>query len=149
MEGEHLMINSLNAIDVVRMLVVDHHPLVRKGIIDIISTDNNYEISEAHSMAETINILKQQHIDILVVDLHIGNDNGFKLIEKVRNIYPEIKYVILTSSINICDYKKAMEIDVDGYIIKDDSIEDIILAFQTVSRGEKYFSPHIFEKLHK
>ncbi len=127
------------------ILIVDDHPLVRKGITDILSLNKNYEINEADNIFTTLNILKKQKIDILIVDLHLGNDNGFDLIERARRICPDMKYVILTSSMNFIDYKKAMEMNVDAYILKDAFIEDIIYALQVVCRGEKYFSPQVLE----
>lgn len=66
--------------------------------------------------------------------------------DTVKNSYPEIKRVILTSSVNIFDYKKAMELNVDAYIIKDAFIEDIVYALQVVSRGGKYYSPQIIQQ---
>ena len=129
-----------------RILVVDDHPLVRRGIIDILSVDQKHEINEASNIAAAMTVLKREQIDIIIIDLNLGNENGFKLVDTVKNSYPEIKRVILTSSVNIFDYKKAMELNVDAYIIKDAFIEDIVYALQVVSRGGKYYSPQIIQQ---
>lgn len=128
------------------ILVVDDHPLVRRGIIDILSVNQEHEIYEASSIAAAMTVLKRHQIDIIIIDINLGNENGFELADAVKDSYPEIKRVILTSSVNIFDYKKAMELNVDAYIIKDAFIEDIVYALQVVSRGGKYYSPQIVQQ---
>lgn len=128
------------------ILVVDDHPLVRRGIIDILSVNQEHEIYEASNIAAAMTVLKRHQIDIIIIDINLGNENGFELADAVKDSYPEIKRVILTSSVNIFDYKKAMELNVDAYIIKDAFIEDIVYALQVVSRGGKYYSPQIVQQ---
>jgi len=135
-----------NTVNLGHILVVDDHPLVRRGIIDILSIVKEHEIYEAHNIAAAMAVMKTQRIDILLVDINLGKENGFELIGKAKKDYPDVKYVILTSSMNILDYKKAMELNVAAYIIKDAFIEDIIYALQVVKRGGKYYSPQIIEK---
>lgn len=126
------------------ILVVDDHPLVRKGIIEILSVFKEWEIiSEAYSIESSLRILREKNIDIVLVDLYLGKENGFDLIEKARKTYQNIKYVILTSSMNYFDFKKSQQLMVDGYILKDAYIEDIIYALKVVSRGDKYCSPQL------
>ncbi|NLC19815.1 MAG: response regulator transcription factor [Clostridiales bacterium] len=128
------------------ILVVDDHPLVRRGIIDILSVNKEHEIYEASNIAAAMTALKRQQIDIIIIDINLGKENGFELVLAVKDSYPEIKRVILTSSVNVFDYKKAMELNVDAYIIKDAFIEDIVYALQVVSRGGKYYSPQIVQQ---
>ncbi len=126
------------------ILVVDDHPLVRKGIMEILSIYKEWDkILEADNIEKSMKILKEQPIDIVLVDLHLGKENGFDLIVKAKTIYHEIKYIILTSSMNIYDYKKSLQLSVDGYILKDAFIEDIIYALKVVNRGDKYCSPQL------
>lgn len=137
---------SSTALEMGKILVVDDHPLVRRGIIDILSMNGKQEVFEGSNLAAAKAILKEKRIDTVIVDLNLGNENGFELVEMVKSSYPEIKNVVLTSSSNIFDYKKAMELNVDAYIIKDAFIEDIVYALQVVSRGGKYYSPQIIQQ---
>jgi len=137
---------SSTALEMGKILVVDDHPLVRRGIIDILSMNGKQEVFEGSNLAAAKAILKEKRIDIVIIDLNLGNENGFELVEMVKSSYPDIKNVVLTSSSNIFDYKKAMELDVDAYIIKDAFIEDIVYALQVVSRGGKYYSPQIIQQ---
>lgn len=137
---------SSTALEMGKILVVDDHPLVRRGIIDILSMNGKQEVFEGSNLAAAKAILKEKRIDIVIIDLNLGNENGFELVEMVKSSYPDIKNVVLTSSSNIFDYKKAMELNVDAYIIKDAFIEDIVYALQVVSRGGKYYSPQIIQQ---
>ncbi len=126
------------------ILVVDDHPLVRRGIIDILSINKNmHEILEADDIENTFRILKCHSINVIIVDLHLGKESGFDLLEQVRMTYQEIKSIILTSSCKYLDFKRAQQIDVDGYILKDAFVEDILYALNVVCRGDKYYSPQL------
>lgn len=143
MEGDSMISDSCNSLNIMHILVVDDHPLVRKGIFDILSINQKYEIKEADNIDSALKILKAHHINILIVDLYLGKENGFDLIEKAKTINQDVKYVILTSSLKSMDYKRALEIGIDGYILKDAYIEDIIYALKVVARGEKYYSSQL------
>lgn len=124
------------------ILVVDDHPIVRKGIIDILTINKlSSNIYETGCIKDTLELLKIIPVNIIIVDLNLGKENGFDLIESVRKNYDYLKYVVLTSSYNYMDFKKAQQLNVDGYILKDSFIEDILYAFKVVRRGEKYYSP--------
>ncbi len=129
------------------ILIVDDHPLVRRGIIDILSIGKTgEEIREAGNIEQAIKILKKQPTNIIIVDLHLGTENGFSLIEATRKILPDIKIIVLTSSSNVLDFSQAKELNVDGYLLKDAFVEDIIYALNVIRRGGKFYSYGLVEK---
>jgi two-component system nitrate/nitrite response regulator NarL len=131
----------------VSILIVDDHPLVRRGIIDILSINKTGEdIRESSNIEEALKILKMNLVNIIVLDLHLGSENGFDLIDKARKINQKVKFVILTSSSNLLDFSKAKELNVDGYILKDAFVEDIIYALSVIRRGGKFYSGDLVEK---
>lgn len=135
---------DLVAVSCMNILVVDDHPLVRKGIIDIIQiTKKDIKMYEAGNLEEAIKIIQTKHIDILLVDINLGKDNGFDLVEKTKKLGLPLKVVMLTSSCNFNDIKKAQDLEVNGYILKDAYIDDIQYALNVIERGDTYYSPHI------
>jgi len=129
-----------------KLLIVDDHPLVRRGIVDCLSVNKSMEeITEADNIDHAMKILVTCHVDIAVVDLYLGTENGFDFIEKARKLYKETKYVILTSSSRLLDYQRAKQLDVDAFILKDAFVEDFLYAINLVNRGNKYYSPHFME----
>lgn len=130
------------------ILVLDDHPLVRKGIVDILSINNpGIQIDEADNIGDAIRILGKKTIGIALVDIFLGRENGFDFIEQAKDMKngPD-KYIILTSSSNLADFKKAEEFEVEGYILKDAFIEEILCAFQVIQRGGRFFSSSILAR---
>ncbi|MGB7606314.1 MAG: response regulator transcription factor [Lutisporaceae bacterium] len=129
-----------------KVLVVDDHPMVRKGLLSILSLEDNVdEIKEASDTVEVIKVLDKYNPDIIIVDLKLGKDNGLDLVSLVRQKNKAIKCIVLTSSSKKDDFFRAQELEVDAYILKDAFPEDILYAFHVVARGKKYFDPAMLE----
>ena len=130
------------------ILIVDHQPLIRRGIIDVLFINTeSYTIYEAGCMTDALKILQTQTIEIAFVDLHLGPDDGLDLISQTkRNSQKNTKYILLAAVISIFEFKRAKELGVDGYILKDALIEDVLYAFNVIRRGEKFYPTRIIEK---
>jgi two-component system nitrate/nitrite response regulator NarL len=128
-----------------RILVVDDHPLVRKGIILVLSGDEKIEeIYESANIEEGISLLKQKEPDIAIVDLKLDNhENGMDLIERAKKFNKKTKFLILTSYLSVDNFDRAEKLGVDGYIFKDAIDEDIRYAISVVKRDQKYYSPSV------
>lgn len=130
-----------------KILIIDDHPLVRKGIISVLQINKvgNY-IGEADNIAGAIDEIKSRDIDIALVDLHLGKEDGFDLIKQAQKLKKKTKFIVLTSSSSVFDFKKAQDMGVDGYILKEAFVEDVIYALKVVSRGEKFFSAQMVQQ---
>lgn len=129
-----------------KILLVDDHPMVRKGLMSILSLEDNVaEIKEASNAADTIKILTVYNPDIMIIDLRLGKDDGLDVVRKAKEISKNTKYIVLTSSSKKDDFLRAQEIGVDGYILKEAFIEDIIYAFRVVVRGKKFLDPEMLQ----
>lgn len=128
------------------VLVVDDHPLVRKGIVSTIQfVDNIGEVREAATIMEAITILKKTPVDIAIVDLYLGKEMGLDIVKLSRDLNIVTKFIVLTSSPKTEDFLNAKGLGVYGYILKQAMAEDIIYAINTVARGRKYFDPDIID----
>jgi two-component system nitrate/nitrite response regulator NarL len=126
------------------VLVVDDHPLVRKGILSTIAfMDQLEEVKEAGTISEAMTILKKIQIDIAIVDLYLGREDGLDIVRLSKEQNIGTKFLVLTSSSKMEDFMNAEKVDVDGYILKEALMEDIIYAIKTIVRGRKYFDPEI------
>lgn len=129
-----------------KILIVDDHPLVRKGLVSVLSLDDYCdEIIEASNIEEASRLLRTEEPDIAIIDLRLGEEDGLKLIEIERKTMKNIKYIILTSSLSGEDFMRAKRIGVDGYILKQALTEDLIYAVHLVMRGKKYYDPMMME----
>jgi len=129
-----------------KVLIVDDHPLVREGLAAILSTESSIAtVEQAATCDEAVKKIQQLEPDIVLVDLRLGRECGLDLIPKARKNNSTCKFVVLTSSSDRNDFKRAEELDVDGYILKDAYPEEILLGIKLVSRGRKYYDPSILE----
>lgn len=127
-----------------KLLVVDDHPLARKGISSIVSYEKNVEeVLEASNIEEAMILIKSKKPELSVVDLNLGKEDGLELIKRAKLNGISTRFVILTSSLRMEDYTRTEEVGVDGYILKEAFVEDILYAINLVSRGKKFIDPEI------
>lgn len=129
-----------------KLMIIDDHTLVRKGVISMLLNKNNISsIEEAANIQDSIVILEKEKPDIALVDFKLGEDCGLEIVEKGRKVSSTTKFVILTSFIPREDFMAAENVGVDGYILKNAYIEDILYAINVVIRGKKYYDPDIMK----
>lgn len=127
-----------------RIIVVDDHPLVRKGIISIMGGNGKIqEIVEASNVKEALEQIKIHKPDVALIDLKLDKEDGMEVAVYGRSISPETKYIILTSFISHTDFLRAEKIGIDGYMLKQATVEDIIYVVNLILRGKKYYDPDI------
>lgn len=86
------------------LLIADDHPIVRRGIKSMLSfEEGDYNIYESSNLSETMEAIKRQSIDLVLLDLRLGNDNGMDIINNARSLKPRVKYLILSSFISELD----------------------------------------------
>lgn len=127
-----------------KILIVDDHPLVRKGISSILCFEENIEeILEASNTKEAMEVIQDEKPELAIIDLNLGSEDGLNIISSCRKKGDKTKFVVLTSSIKKDDYIRAKEIGIDGYILKEAFAEDILYALHVVQRGKHYVDPEI------
>ena len=129
-----------------KVVLVDDHPLVRQGLVSLLSTEPDIQIEgEAATINEAIVLIKKLTPDIALIDLILGKEYGLDIVHLLKEEGVNCRFIILTSSTDILDFVKAQQIGVDGYILKDAFPEEIIYAMRLVSKGRRYYDPQIFE----
>lgn len=129
-----------------KLVIIDDHPLVRRGLVSILSLDKSIEIlGEATNKKEAMNLFKNSKPDIALVDLRLGEECGLDLISDAVRQGVTCKFVVLTSSMEEEDFKLAKQIGVEGYVLKEALPEELINALQIISRGRKYYDTGILD----
>ncbi len=123
------------------LLIVDDHDIVRKGMLASLSVESCFEkIEEASNIEEAMKVLRITRPDITLLDINLGNkENGLDLIGRTRQENIATKFVVLTSSSRNGDFVKAKELEVEGYMLKDSNVEDILYGLKCISRGRKFY----------
>jgi DNA-binding NarL/FixJ family response regulator len=116
-----------------KILIVDDHPIVRKGISSALSFEKDVEkVLEASSLKEAMTLINAEKPELCIVDLYLGEEDGLELLKKAKYESGGVKFVILTSSLKKEDFIRAEEAGADGYILKDAFSEDILYAISVV-----------------
>lgn len=132
------------------VVLIDDHPLIRRGLNSLFSLNGSLEVlGEATNRREAIELLKAVKPDIAIVDLRLGEESGIELITEAIRVGIVCKFVILTSSTNEEDFKKAKEIGVAGYLLKEALPEELLHALQMIKKGRKYYDPTVLDLMMK
>lgn len=127
-----------------RLLLVDDHPMLRRGLADLLSLEHDVKIvGEAGNGQEALNYLSSNEVDLIVLDHNMPILNGIETLKKIRELEISGKVLLFTVSDNSKDVKDALQLGVDGYLLKDMEPEDIISHVRKILRGELVISPSL------
>ena len=134
----------------IKVLVVDDHPVVRTGLGAIVSSQRDLElVGEAATAAEAIALFEAHLPDISLVDLSLPDRSGVEVITTLRAKSPLAKFVVLTANLGSSDISKALQAGAHAYLFKDATADELLTTIRTVSRGGRYLSPAVGNKLDK
>lgn len=132
----------------IRVMIADDHSLIREGLQQLLEFDGSIEIvGEASNGVECLEKLKECNPDVLLLDINMPEKNGIEVLEQMKADNLENKVLILTVH-NEMDYLiKAVEVGVDGYILKDSESAELKKAIMAVKDGENYIQPSLIPLL--
>jgi DNA-binding NarL/FixJ family response regulator len=134
--------------EVLGILCVDDHPLVRKGIAAILANEKDMKlIAEAGSGTEAVGAFRQFHPDVTLMDLRMPGMDGIEATKEIRKIDPEAKIIALTSYDGDQEIYRALEAGVRGYILKESVHTEIVRAIRVVQTGKRLMPPEVAERL--
>lgn len=129
-------------------MIADDHILMREGIKQLLEFDGEIEvIAEASDGEECLEKLKTINPEVLLLDINMPKKNGIEVLESIRNQNLKIKVLILTVHNEIEYLLKAVDIGVDGYILKDSESAELKRAIVTVLEGESYIQSSLIPAL--
>jgi len=127
-----------------RVFLVDDHAIMLDGLVALLKTDEEMEIvGTAGTVADAMDFLKMNHIDVLVTDYNLPDDDGLSLVRKVKRLWPEIKILVLSMHSETHLVKEILKEGIDGYVLKKDSKDDLIDALYSVKKGNLFVSNEI------
>lgn len=130
----------------IKLIMVDDHPLVRKGIELSVRLENNIELlGVAVNVSEAVQLIAEHRPTVALVDLRLHNEHGLDVVRQGRAICPETRYIILTSYATEEEIRNALAEDVEGYVLKEALPEELIAAINTVGQGRKYYDPAVVQ----
>ncbi len=132
----------------IRVMLVDDHVLMREGIRQLLEFDGTITvIAEANNGVECLDKLKNNVPDVLLLDINMPEMNGIEVLEEIKRKKIDVKVLILTVHNEIDYLIKAVDIGVDGYILKDSESAELKKAINAVKNGESYIQPSLIPTL--
>jgi two-component system, NarL family, response regulator DegU len=124
-----------------KILVVDDHPIFLKGLVEVLQDEMpEAEIVSQKSSLKALSIALSQMPDIAVLDLDMPDMNGIALGTELKTRIPSVKIIILTMHKEPDIIRSVMAKGIDGYVFKDDAVNDVIAAIQDVMNDKQYVS---------
>ena len=131
-----------------RVVIADDHTILRTGLRALFSLQDEIEVvGEAKDGQEAVRVVDENVPDLLLIDLAMPKLNGIEAITEIRSRHPQIKIIILTAQKSDEYIVASLDAGTDGYILKDASPNELLLAIECVMRGKIFLSPSISDKV--
>jgi DNA-binding NarL/FixJ family response regulator len=131
-----------------RILLVDDHPLVRRGVADMLAREADMEVcGEAADVSEAMRLMERTQPDMVLVDLTLRSGHGIELIEKIKARDPHIKTLVSSMHDETLFAERVLQAGAMGYITKQEAPETLLGAIRQVLQGEVYLSPRMTSRL--
>ncbi|MBL7259748.1 response regulator transcription factor [Paractinoplanes lichenicola] len=124
----------------IRVLIVDDHPMFRDGLRQLLNDDDFVVVGEAGDGAEALAVLSSHPADVVVMDLHMPRMDGITAITRIRAAFPATQVLVLSTYDTDGDVIPAMSAGAIGYLLKDVPRDDLRDAVRAAARGETTLS---------
>lgn len=132
----------------IRVVVVDDHTLVRRGIVSLLQAQPHLEVvGEASSGEEALRLIPTLHPDVVLMDIGMPGMDGLEVTRRLRAVAPKTKVLILTVHDREDYLFQALRAGAAGYILKGADVADLLSAVQSVHQGGVYLYPTVTRRL--
>lgn len=133
---------------VIRVLCVDDHPLVRKGIASILANEPDMElVGEAADGRGAVAMFRESRPDVTLMDLRMPQLDGIAATKAIRAEFPAARIIALTSYEGDQDIYRALDAGVRGYLLKEAVHAEVLRAIRTVHAGKRLMPPEVAQRL--
>lgn len=123
------------------MLLVDDHPILRKGLAQMINMESDLTVcGEAEDAGKAFELVGTLQPDVAVVDISLKTGNGIELVKNVKARYPELPILVLSMHDESLYAERALRAGSLGYIMKEEATEQVLVAIRRVLKGEIFLS---------
>jgi DNA-binding NarL/FixJ family response regulator len=137
-------------VDKIKVLIADDHSMVREGLKQLIELEDDIEVvAQAGDGKETIKKIFEFEPDIVLLDINMPIMNGLEVLEELKKMKKEVDVLLLTIHNEVEYLYRAVEIGVEGYVLKDSESDVLIKAIRSIHSGESYIQPNMASLLFK
>ena len=132
----------------IRILIVDDHPIVREGLNRIIQLEKDIIVSGmARDASDAVHFMASCEVDVVILDIAMPGISGLDVIKDLKNLQPAVKIIMLTMYPEERFAIRALKAGAFGYLTKETAPDELINAIRVVYSGHNYITPMIAEKI--
>lgn len=132
----------------IRVVVADDHPVVRLGICNALRDEPGIEVvGEAADGSQAVRLAIELQPDVFILDIQMPEKDGVAVARELRVRCPDVRILVLSAHADDRYVMGMLSEGLDGYLLKDDAIEQVVRAVRTVAQGETWLSPQIASKV--
>lgn len=131
----------------IRVLIVDHQEIVRRGIVQVLSADPAIVVAEATAVRGTLAVVAATRPDVVVLDAHLPDGSGIDLCRRIRSTEPGIRCLILTDDDDETAALAAVVGGAAGYLAKSVPGHRLLADIRRAARGERLLPPEVIERV--
>lgn len=132
----------------IRVILADDHVMLREGIKQLLEFDQTIQVvAEANDGVECLEKMNSVEADVLLLDINMPRKNGLDTLQEIKKNKKKIKVLILTVHEEVEYLVKAIDLGVEGYILKDSGSMELKKAIHVVLKGESYIQPNLIPAL--
>lgn len=130
------------------ILVVDDHPLVRKGVRALLAQEADMAVTaEASNRSETLEVLRKQKIDLVILDISLEGSDGIEITKAIRAEFGPLPILIVSMHDETLYAERALRAGANGYVMKDELADNIVKALRSALEGKIYVSDNVRQKV--
>ena len=134
----------------IKIVIADDLSMLRRGIQVVLETDSEIEVCGlASNGKEAFELCDEHHPDVVLMDMRMPDFDGSYGTRKIKESFPDVKVLVLTTFDDDETVAEAMSSGADGYILKEMESEKIIQAVKAVSSGINVFGPNVYSGIQK
>ncbi|HCC52869.1 MAG TPA: DNA-binding response regulator [Porphyromonadaceae bacterium] len=131
--------SSTSGFQFIRAMIVDDHKIIVDGLERLINESGDIRVSgKAYTVAGCLESLKDHQPDVLLLDISMPDGNGIDLCPRIKEKYPQVKVLMLTSYNEFVTITRALDAGADGYILKNAEMDELIEGIRTVISGKRF-----------
>src|SRR5919205_768533 len=129
------------------ILIVDDHPIVRRGLKAILEEESNFSVREAINAREALNQIKKHRFDLVIVDLDLPGLSGMELLNKIKQQHNKLPVLILSVYPEDQIAVRVLRAGASGFLSKEAAPEQLVTAIGKVLEGRRYISENVADLL--
>ncbi len=134
--------------DHIRVFLVDDHPAILEAIRDRLQETLDLEVcGTAGSPTTAFRQIEKQQPDVVVVDISLEDGHGLDLVQNTRSQYPDIEMIVFSMYDEMVYAERAIRLGASGYLMKDESLEELVKGIRSVHDGEVYLSDEMSSRI--